>query len=152
MTEDSALMFVSKTEIEAELFLDDGTAFAGVVYVRSAEELGNVHPMLDLLGGRERLIPCRGESGELVLIGRSSVSAVRVADGSFPLPDRGGVNLPMKLTMAGGHRFDGTLQLPESAGSRISDLLNYADPWLVHIGESRHVWVATDKLVRAEAP
>jgi hypothetical protein len=58
----------------------------------------------------------------------------------------------MKLTMAGGHRFDGTLQLPEAAGTRISDLLNYADPWLVQIGESRHVWVATDKLVRAEAP
>ncbi|MDH3193439.1 MAG: hypothetical protein OEM40_03875 [Acidimicrobiia bacterium] len=152
MTDDAAVMFIAKTEVDAELFLDDGTAFAGMVYVRSPEELGNVHPMLDLLGGRERLIPCRGESGELVLIGRSSVSAVRVADESFDLPDRGGVNLPMKLTMAGGHRFDGTLQLPEAAGTRISDLLNYADPWLVQIGESRHVWVATDKLVRAEAP
>ena len=145
-------LIVSKEEVDAELFLDDGTAFAGIVYVRPAAELGNVHPMLDLLGGRERLIPCRGESGELVLIGRSSVSAVRVADGSFRLPDRGGVNLPMKLTMAGGHRFDGVLQLPESAGSRISDLLNYADPWLLQIGESRHVWLASNKLIKAEAP
>lgn len=152
MTDDPTLMFVSKTEVEAELFLDDGTAFFGIVYVRSPEELGKVHPMLDLLGGRERLIPCRGESGELVLIGRSSVSAVRVADETFDLPERRGVNLPMKLTMAGGHRFDGTLQIPEATGTRISDLLNYADPWLVQIGESRHVWLATDKLLRAEAP
>lgn len=152
MTDASTAMFVSKSAVEAELFLDDGTAFTGTVYVRSPGELGKVHPMLDLLGGRERLIPCRGESGELVLIGRSSVSAVRVADESFELPDRLGVNLPMTLTMAGGHRFDGTLQLPESAGTRISDLLNYADPWLVQIGEGRHVWIASDKLVRAEAP
>lgn len=146
------MMFVSKTEVEAELFLDDGSVFAGVVYVRPTEELGKVHPMVDLLGGRERIIPCRGDSGELVLIGRASVSAVRVADETFGLPDSGGVKLSMRLTMAGGHRFEGTLQLPESAGTRISDLLNYADPWLVQIGESHHVWVATDKLVRAEAP
>ena len=31
MTDDAAVMFVAKTEVEAELFLDDGTAFAGMV-------------------------------------------------------------------------------------------------------------------------
>ena len=143
---------INKDEIQAEIFLDDGTAFAGVVYVRPAEELGNVHPMLDLLGARQRLIPCRGESGELVLLGRSSVSAMRVDDDSVALPEPPGVDLPMRVTMAGGHRFDGTLRLPETAGSRISDLLNYADPWIVQIASGRHVWIATDKLIRAEAP
>jgi hypothetical protein len=68
------------------------------------------------------------------------------------LRDSGGVNLSTKSAMAGAHRFEGTLQLPDSAGTRISDLVSHADPWLVQIGESRHVWVATDKLVRAEAP
>jgi hypothetical protein len=32
------MMFVSKTAIGAELLLDDGSVFAGVVYVRPAGE------------------------------------------------------------------------------------------------------------------
>ncbi len=66
-------LIVSKEEVDAELFLDDGTAFAGIVYVRPAAELGNVHPMLDFARWSGTAHPCRGESGELVLIGRSSV-------------------------------------------------------------------------------
>ena len=60
MTDEAAMMFVTKTEVDAELFLDDGTAFAGMVYVRSREELGNVHPMLDLLGRTRTIDPVPG--------------------------------------------------------------------------------------------
>ncbi|MDH3309020.1 MAG: hypothetical protein OEO77_16080 [Acidimicrobiia bacterium] len=146
------MTYLEKDPVAAEVFLADGTAFTGAIYVAHESDLGSVHPMWHLLAGQERLIPCRGEAGELVLLGRQAVVAVRISDDRYRVPEDLDVGLPMRLTMSGGHRFDGVLHMPAAVGSRISDLLNYADAWLVQVSDDRHVWLASDQLVKVEAP
>lgn len=143
---------VEKTEVGAELFLNDGTAMIGSVFVRSVTDTGGVDPILDLLEGADRMIPCRGESGELVFVGRSSIAAIRTA-GSPPEYEASEL-VPMRITVDGGHRFEGVLSLPMGGPARISDLLNSAGPWLLCSDSEadRVVWVASDRMIRSEAP
>ncbi len=141
---------VEKEPLAAEVFLADGSVFLGSIYLTAAPTTG--HPMRQLLEGDSRLIPCRGESGELVLLGRRSVVAVRVDAEALVVPADLDVGLPMKVTTVGGHRFAGVLHMPSVVGSRISDLLNYADAWLVQVDDHRQVWLSSDQLLRVEAP
>lgn len=143
---------VEKTEVRAELFLNDGTAMVGSVFVRSVADTGGVDPILDLLEGADRMVPCRGESGELVFIGRSSIAAIRVV-GSVPDYEASEL-VPMRVTVDGGHRFEGVLSLPAGGPARISDLLNSVGPWLLCSSSEgdRVVWIASDRMVRSEAP
>ncbi len=142
---------MQKEAVAAELFLSDGSAFVGNVYLRLADELEGIHPVEDLLTGSERLIPCRGESGELVLVGRSAIAAVRLVH-SGAVPPELTKDLPMRLTVAGGHRFEGVLMVRKGGHDRISDILNHAGAWLMQIAGEREVWIAADRLVRTEAP
>ena len=143
---------ISKREIAAELFLNDGTAMVGSVFVRDLSDTGGVDPVLDLLEGADRMIPCRGESGELVFVGRSSFAAIRTA-GQTPAYDASEL-VPMRITVDGGHRFEGVLSLPVGGPARISDLLNSAGPWLLCSASDsdKIVWVASDRMIRSEAP
>ena len=140
-----------KEAVAAELFLSDGSAFVGSVYLRFADELDGMHPVEDLLAGTDRLIPCRGESGELVLVGRSAIAAVRLMHHG-EIPSGLTQNLPMRVTVDGGHRFEGDLMVPDGTENRISDLLNQAGAWLIQIAGDREVWIAADRLIRTEAP
>lgn len=142
---------VNKEPVPAELFLSDGTAFVGSVYLRLERELEGVHPVEDLLSGTDRLIPCRGEAGELVLVGRAAIAAVRLAHHG-KVPANLTEDLPMRVTVAGGHRFEGILVVPRGTEDRISDLLNQAGAWLLQLDGNREVWIAADRLIRTEAP
>ena len=142
---------MQKEAVAAELFLSDGSAFVGSVYLRLADELEGIHPVEDLLTGPDRLIPCRGESGELVLVGRSAVAALRLVHTGL-VPNQLTEDLPMRVTVAGGHRFEGVLMVRKGAHDRISDILNHAGAWLLQIAGDREVWIASDRLIRTEAP
>lgn len=142
---------MQKEPVAAELFLSDGSALVGSVYLRLAEELDGVHPVEDLLAGLDRLIPCRGEAGELVLVGRSAIAAIRLAHHG-DVPANLTEDLPMRVTVAGGHRFEGILVVPKGTDDRISDLLNQAGAWLLQLAGNREVWIAADRLIHTEAP
>ncbi len=140
---------IDKQTIEADLFLTDGTAISGIVYIETASPL--LDATQDLLGTERRLIPCRGESGELILIGRRAISALRFEfAGTGPAPTPMTV-LPSVTTVAGGHRFEGVLHIPSEDG-RISDLLNDADRWMLLVAGDRGVWIDADKVIKHEAP
>lgn len=131
--------------------MSDGTSFEGTIYLRPARSLPpELSPIEDYLAGSEALIPCRGEAGQLVLVGRAELVAIKlVAPGARP-PDVE-LAVPMTVTLAGGHRFGGTLRLSQRHGFRMSDSLNHAGDWiLMEIGSS-HMWLAKAQIVRAEA-
>ncbi len=131
--------------------MSDGTSFEGTIYLRPARTLPpDISPIEEYLSGTEPLIPCRGEAGQLVLVGRPHLVAVKIlVPGARPTGL--GLAVPMTITLAGGHRFGGTLRLSEQHGFRMSDSLNYAGSWiLMEIGSS-HMWIAQSQIVRAEA-
>lgn len=131
--------------------MSDGTSFEGTIYLRPARSLTpDVSPIEDYLVGQETLIPCRGEAGQLVLVGRNELVAVKLMEPGARPP---GLELaiPMTVTLAGGHRFGGTLRLSERHGFRMSDSLNQAGDWiLMEIGIA-HMWIGKSHIVRAEA-
>lgn len=131
--------------------MSDGTSFEGTVYLRPARSLPpDQSPIEDYLTGTEVLIPCRGEAGQLVLVGRAELVAVKLVEPGVRPP---GLELavPMTVTLSGGHRFGGTLRLSEQHGLRLSDSLNHAGNWILMEIGSAHMWVAKAHVVRAEA-
>lgn len=131
--------------------MSDGTSFDGTVYLRPARSLPpEVSPIEDFLTGTEHLIPCRGEAGQLVLVGRTELVAVKLVEPGIRPP---GLELavPMTVTLSGGHRFGGTLRLSEKHGFRMSDSLNNSGPWILMEIGAAHMWVAKSHVIRAEA-
>ena len=131
--------------------MSDGTSFEGTIYLRPARSLQpEQSPIEEYLEGSETLIPCRGEAGQLVLVGRGELVAVKLVEpGARPT----GLELavPMTINLAGGHRFGGTLRLSERHGFRMSDSLNHASDWILMEIGSAHMWIAKNQIVRAEA-
>lgn len=131
--------------------MSDGTSFEGTIYLRPARTLPpDLSPIEEFLAGTESLIPCRGEAGQLVLVGRADLVAVKLVEPGARPP---GLELavPMTVTLGGGHRFGGTLRLSEQHGLRMSDSLNHARPWILMEIGSAHMWIAKSHIVRAEA-
>lgn len=139
---------IEKTAVEADLYMADGLQVTGLVYVEPG--MSRLSAMQTLLVGDQRLIPFRGESGELVFIGRKAISALRFEyDGDVPSGLEASIR--MKTTLAGRHELEGVLHLPDTGG-RISDMLNAADAWMLLVADDRAVWVASDLVTKWEAP
>lgn len=142
---------ILKEPVNAEIYMSDGTSFEGTVYLRPARSLPpEQSPIEEYLTGTEALIPCRGEAGQLVLVGRAELVAVKLLEPGVR-PHGLELAVPMTVTMSGGHRFGGTLRLSEQHGLRMSDSLNHAGAWILMEIGSAHMWIAKSHLVRAEA-
>lgn len=140
--------YVEKASVQGDLYLTDGSHIEGLVYVQPAMSL--LASMKSLLVDERRLIPFRGSSGELVFLGRSAVSALRFEfDGAVPPGLESSIH--MRTTLTGGHELEGVLHLPDTGG-RISDMLDAADAWMLLVADSRAVWLASDLIIKWEAP
>jgi len=140
--------YVQKASVQADLYLTDGSHIEGLVYVQP--EMSLLSSMRMLLIDDRRLIPFRGSSGELVFLGRGAVSALRFEfDGDIP----GGLgsSIHMRTTLTGGHELEGVLHLPDTGG-RISDMLDAADAWMLLVADNLAVWLASDLIIKWEAP
>lgn len=139
--------FVEKTSVAADLYLTDGSYLTGQVYVEHGMSL--LGSMKSLLVSDRRLVPFRGESGELIFVGRNAISTLRFEfDGT--IPDGLEASILMRMTVAGGHQLEGVLHLPDSG--RISDMLDAAGEWMLVVADNRAMWMASDMVIKWEAP
>ncbi len=140
--------YVEKASVQADLYLTDGSHIEGQVYVEPGLSL--LASMKALLVDDRRLIPFRGSSGELVFLGRAAVSALRFEfDGGIPAGLESSIH--MQTTLTGGHLIEGVLHLPDTGG-RISDMLDAADAWMLLVADNLAVWLASDLIIKWEAP
>lgn len=142
---------ILKEPVNAEVYMSDGTSFEGTIYLRPARTLpADLSPIEDYLAGHDALIPCRGEAGQLVLVGRMGIVGLKLVEPGARPP---GLELavPMTVTLAGGHRFGGTLRLSQGQGFRMSDSLNDSGEWILMEIGAAHMWIARSHIVRAEA-
>ena len=141
--------WVDKIATPAELFLADGTALQGKLYLAGASprHSGPQTPG-ELLAETESMLPFHLTDGSFVLVGKSSVAAVRVpgAEESSDLL----VQLPARVRLSGNRRLEGNLLGERGAGERLSDLLNTPDAWVQMEERESLCWLAKRYVVTVE--
>lgn len=142
---------VEKIPLQVELLLTNGERLGGTLFLSPfAPAHSGPQTVADLWAEPEPFVPFGAEGGRFLLVGKGAVAAVRHEPPPAEL-DELLVRVPVSLVLAGGHQLAGDLLGEAGVGTRSSDLLNGAWPWLRLEVEGRRCWAVKGHIVTAEA-
>lgn len=141
---------VEKLAVGAALLLSDGTRLEGRLFLAPfSPNHSGPQTVADLMAEPGPTLPFQPSDGRFLLVGKSSVAAVRVTSAA---EDEAGllVRVPARLSLTGGHELSGALLGEAGAGERASDLLNAPGEGFELEGDGCTHWVAKCHMLTLE--
>lgn len=142
-------LMLEKRAQAVRVYLADGRVIPVTIFL-AMEAQGSVSGRLvaETVEESVPVLPCRTEQGEFLCIGTQTIAAVSVS--ARDTWDEGFFHLrPCRVTLGGGHVFDGFVRHFLGTGDRLSDAFRRADEWIQLEVDSDVVWFRVEKLVTA---
>ena len=141
-----------KVEKRAQLvriFMDDGSVVAATVFLPwGFEESISGQTVAEAVEDSAPALPCRGEDGAFMIMGTGSISGISVSQAEAW--DEGFFDLHRaRVTLRGGHEFDGFIRRDVGAGDRLSDAFRGVDEWIQIELDGEVVWFRVERLLSA---
>jgi len=143
-------LMLEKKAQPVRVYLADGRVIPVTIFlVTEAEGPVSGRIVAETVEESVPVLPCRTEQGQFLCIGTQTIAAVSVSardtwdEGFFLLRK-------CRVTLRGGHVFDGFVRHFLGTGDRLSDAFRRADDWIQLEVASEVVWFRVEKLLTAE--